>query len=218
MQFQYSLPSFHAWIAWDALTIQQAVRMALMSRRAAGRIGFKPPCNGPSLFLTLHTCSYSTIQQAVRMALMSRRAVGRIGFKPPCRGQSLFSTLHCCSYSMHCLHFMHALHEMLWRFSRPWEWPWCLAGQLHELDLSPIVRGSLSFRLCVHAVSACIARIACMRCMRSLDDSAGHKNYLLSRRAVGHRWMFQLELWGLPPYFLAIRIALMISRVAEELP
>merc|ERR1712086_1023027 len=104
-----------------------------------------------------------TIQQAVRMALMSRRAAGRIGFKPPCRGQSLFSTLHCCSYGLHCLHFMHALHEM------------------------PL-------------------------------DSAGHNNCLLSRRAVGHRWAFQLELSGLPPYFLAIWIALMISRVAEELP
>ena len=34
MQLQHALPSSHAYIAWDALTIQQAVRIALMSRRA----------------------------------------------------------------------------------------------------------------------------------------------------------------------------------------
>jgi len=57
-------------------------------------------------------CDALTIQQPVRIALMSRRAVGRIGFKAPCKGQSLFLILHTCSYSMHCPHFMHALHEM----------------------------------------------------------------------------------------------------------
>ena len=80
------------------------------------------------------------------------------------------------------------------------------------------VWASVCIQLCMHAVSVCIASLhTCIEC-DALTIQQAVRIALLSRGAVGHGWTFQLELLGLPPYFLAVWIALMIDRVAEDLP
>ena len=61
------------------------------------------------------------------------------------------------------------------------------------------VRARVCIQLCIHAVSVCIASLhACIAC-DALTIQQAVRIALLSRGAVGHGWMFQLELLDLSP-------------------